>query len=217
MPLVEALRAQALRLYERYQREFVEALGICPWAERARREGRVRPRVVLDADADVERTVAAVRAFGEDTSIEIGLLIFPRLALARVPFEQFVGRVRERDAEDGPITMALAAFHPEAPADVTEPGRLVPFLRRTPDPTIQVVRLAVLDRVRRHGNHGTGFVDPSMLDPARLLEEPAPLPLHERLAETNLERVRELGVEHVKAVLDDIQRDRDASYARLLR
>lgn len=206
-----------MRVYERYQREVVEALGLCPWAERARRDGRVRHGVVLEAAPGTDDTAAAVRRMGEDATVDIALLIFPNVELDRPAFERFVGAVRAADAAVGPVVMALAAFHPDAPADITDPARLVPFLRRTPDPTIQLVRRSVLDRVRGSRAHGTGFVDPAQIDLADLLEHPTDAALHERVAQANLDRIRALGVARVRATLDDIRRDRNESYARIAR
>lgn len=216
----QALEQEAIRVYRRYSMEVVEALGICPWAQRARRAGRVRERVLLEPVFDLRHAVEAARAMGSDAQVEIGLLIFPRLSIDRAAFERAVAQVREAyDASVGQaeVEMALAAFHPEAEPDTRSPDRLVPFLRRTPDPTIQLVRRSVLAAVRRNHGHGTGFVDPSMLNLTTLLEEPARLPLHEQVARTNLETVRAMGVGEVEAILADIRRDRDASYARITR
>lgn len=209
-----ALTEEALRLYERYQREFVEALGICPWATRARREGRVRPEVVLDADPGVEPVVDTVRRLGDDPRVDVGLLLFPRVEWPRPRFERFVSDVREADARRGPVVMALAEFHPHAPADPATGPRLVPFLRRTPDPTIQLVRRTLLERVRAGESHGTGFISPAVLDSLKLTEE-SRAPLHERVAEANLQTVQQRGLDRVQALLDDIRRDREATYARL--
>jgi len=111
--------------------------------------------------------------------------------------------------------MAMAAFHPDAAPDFEAPHRMVPFVRSAPDPTIQLVRCAVLDAVRRPADQGTGYVDPTQIDLASLLaSRPAPL-LHERVAATNLETFRRVGIDRVEAVLADIRRDRARSYAAL--
>lgn len=210
------LERQALRVYRRYSTEVVEALGICPWAAKARRDGKVRERVVETPVIDVRGTVAAVQEIERDTDVEIGLLIHPRLRIDRVGFERFVGRVRESYGEGGAnVEMALAAFHPEADPDLAGPERLIPFLRRTPDPTIQLVRRSVLASVRRAHGHGTGFVDARHLDFTSLFAGDPKVPLHERVAQQNLETVQALGVDRLAAILDDIRRDRDESYARI--
>ena len=55
------LEAEALRVYRRYQREVVEALNLCPWAERARLEGRVTERVLLQRSAESQLSLRAIR------------------------------------------------------------------------------------------------------------------------------------------------------------
>ena len=216
VPMDRELEREALRVYRRYSTEVVEALGICPWAAKARRDGRVRERVIETPVIDVRGTVAAVREIDRDAPADIGLLIFPRLSIDRVGFERFVARVREVYGEgDANVEMALAAFHPDAHADLAGPERLIPFLRRTPDPTIQLVRRSVLASVRRAHGHGTGFLDPRHLDLGRLFEGDPKIPLHERVAQQNLATVQSMGVERLAAILDDIRRDRDESYARL--
>lgn len=218
MHSLEALEREAIRIYRRYSTEVVEALGICPWAQKARRDGRVRERVMLEPVFDLRAAVEATRSMGADPQVAIGLLIFPRLVVDRVGFERLVAQLREAygaSSGQAEVELALAAFHPEASADTGSPDRLVPFLRRSPDPTVQLVRRSVLAEVRRNHGHGTGFVDPSMLDLRALLDGPARLPLHERVAQANLETVRRIGVDHVESILEDIRRDRDASYAAL--
>lgn len=211
------LEREAIRVYRRYSAEVVEALGICPWAAKARRDGRVREHVLVEPVADVAAATAVVCDMGRDPTVEIGLLLFPRVALDRAGFESFVAQVRDAYAAEVPraVEMALAAFHPRADADVTGPERLVPFLRRTPDPTIQLVRRTALAAVRRSHGHGTGFVDPAEIDFATFLASEPRIPLHERVAQTNLQTVERLGVEQLEALLEEIRRDRDAAYARL--
>jgi len=222
-----ALVAAALRVYRRYQREIVEGLHLCPWAARARQEGQVREEVILGRTPDVADAAAAATRVADASEIEIGLLIFPRVRLARAEFERFVGEVREEhtrreqarmapNRRHGGGRLAMAAFHPDAAPELSKASRLVPFLRRTPDPTIQLVRLSALDRVRANDPaHGTGVVDLRTLDLAAFLATPPQPPIHERIAAHNLDTVQSLGVEAVEALLADIRRDRDATYAAL--
>ena len=71
------LRREAIRLYRRYQAEIVEALNLCPWAERARLEGRVRETVLFCTTLDEEPTLDAIDSLARDPAVEIGLLLFP--------------------------------------------------------------------------------------------------------------------------------------------
>jgi hypothetical protein len=147
---------------------------------------------------------------------DIGLLVFPELILSRVAFQHFAAQVRaghEQRHPRGQAVFAMADFHPDVDADLTSAERLVAFIRRSPDPVLQLLRRSVLDEVRRGEEPGTRFVDPALFAGDRLPERPAE-PLHERIATANLKTVRELGVSQVNAVLDDIVKDRDRSYAR---
>lgn len=209
---------EALRVYGRYQREIVEAQRLCPWAERARQDGRVRCVVRVDVAPDLVGTLATVDALAADATVDIGLVIYPRLPLGRLDFDRFVSALRDADAARGQETVrfAMAPFHYDAVADTKDGARLVPFLRRTPDPTIQLVRRGVLDAVRAGDTaHGTQMVDPASLDLSMLLAQPMPRSISDTIAAHNLETVTRLGVADVEAILADIKRDRDESYGRL--
>lgn len=214
---------EALRIYRRYATEIIERHAFCPWAERARLDGHVTERVLTQSDAtDMAPSLDAISELDADPAIEIGLLIYPRLQLARLEFEHFVGQLRREDTPRhalGEVPFAMAAFHPDARADLSDPERLIPFIRRSPDPTIQLVRQSVLDRVRSRSPEGTAFIDPASLDLELLLaekeKEKTTLPLRQRIARANQETVSEVGVGELDSQLADIFRDRDETYARL--
>lgn len=216
--LIEAARA----VYGRYQREVVEGFNFCPYAKQARDEGAVRVEVCLDREPSHERTLEIADALAEDRQIEIGLVLFPRVFLRRLEWQRFVGEVHDLDAKT-PRPMAkqfaAAAFHPEAAPDTGSPSRLVSFIRRTPDPSIQFVRISVLARMRARDPKETTYVAPDELDAfvKKLAEGPSEsrLPLHERIARANLDTVRTQGVAHVQAIMDDILRERDERYRAL--
>ena len=71
------------------------------------------------------------------------LLIYPEFAGDLRAFEEFRDHVR------GSLRLFYCvAFHPALPMDLSDANRAVSFLRRSPDPTLQLVRIATLDRVR---------------------------------------------------------------------
>jgi hypothetical protein len=213
----EALRTEALRVHRRYAQELVEAFGFCPWAAAARIAGQVQTRIVFGRDADLEQTLHEVESLEYDESTEIGLIVFPELNAARVAFQHFSARVRALDEQRkgrGRAVFAIADFHPDAEPDLASSERLVAFIRRSPDPTLQLVRRSTLEAMRRGEQPGTRFVDPALLADAELTRAPRE-PTHQRLARANLQTVQRLGIAAVTAVLDDILRDRDDSYARL--
>lgn len=214
----EALSREALRLYRRYATELVESLKLCPWAERARLDGRVAERVLLTAESDpLTQPLAVMAELARDPQIEIGILVFPRIRLDRRDFEHWVARVRDRDAEAyplGAIPFAAAAFHPDAEADCADAERCIPFMRRSPDPTVQLVRRSSLERVRGRSAQGTQFVDLRLLTP-EALAQPELSSQRERIAEANLDTLRRLGVEEFERRFLAIARDRAQTYAAL--
>ncbi len=209
----DELATEALRVYRRYAREMVEGLNLCPYAEQAKKSGQVVERVILEREPTYETARAALDELVASEAIDIGLLIYPRVQLGRSGFDRFVSDFQARDQasrELGKVPFAMAAFHPQAPADTTAAERLVPFIRRTPDPTIQLVRRAALDRVRGGGD-GTQFLDPTADLEQLLKSKPS---LRKRIASANLATVQELTVDHVARLFDDILRDRNDAYAR---
>jgi len=118
--------------------------------------------------------------------------------------------------------------------------RLRPMVKRVDIPRRQVfVEMAILELTLNHEKrlglayHGGGITGTGdsqaiifggvqhanlgslLLDLSSLLDAPARLPLHERVAQANLDTIGSVGVERLEAVLEDIRRDRDASYATL--
>ena len=112
---------EAVRLHRRYQIEIVEAYGLCPWADRATQDGRVREVVILQQDAGtLEPSLAAIDSWTLDPAVDVAFAIYPRLALGRQAFHDFAARVRDADTlrhELGSVPFVFAAFHPDADAD----------------------------------------------------------------------------------------------------
>jgi hypothetical protein len=195
-----ALTAQALRLNDRYVQEVVLGWHLCPWAEKALTGGQVRQHVLLDEAPAAEAALPFLDELTAASDVAIGLLIFPRLELRAPQFDAFAERVRRADharrpdAATAPPAPAflIAAFHPGAPDTFTTPPQLVSFLRRTPDPTLQFVRTSVLRRATGEGSQ-----------------------VSDEVTQRNFDAVGERGATALDAVLRDIRRDRDETYARL--
>jgi len=213
----EAWVREATRLHDRYVVEIVENFGLCPWATRARLGGRLRVEVSLQTDdADAGAGLAALDRWALDDSMEVGFLLFPRLALARAEFDRFTSMVRSEDAtrhELGTAPFAMVGFHPEGKPSLEDAERLIPFLRRTPDPCIQVIRIAVLERVRGSVPEGTQFMDVALLDLAAT--GPAEVSVRDRVGRANLETARRVGLDELRQCMDDIRQDRDETYRKL--
>jgi hypothetical protein len=210
----EALRREAQRVQLRYSIEVVEAFDFCPWARSARETGRVRTVVLFGSEPATSNVVAVVRGLGADPQPEIGLLLFPELVLGRVAFQHLAAAVRARLEAEGDRTFAIADFHPDAELDLASPERLVAFVRRSPDPTLQLVRRSALDAARLTPDSGTRFLDPAQLARAAATAGSEVEPVHARIARNN-QRTVAGETARVAAVLDEISRDRNQSYAAL--
>jgi hypothetical protein len=227
------LSAATLKAYERYAVEVVEHFGFCPWARAARESGNVTLRVVFSANRDdfdeslrlLSELHGQAPEVGASTGAQVGastdiaLFIYPLLDLDRLGFEDYARRLRAR-AESGPGRLdafAMAAFHPSANADLSDPDRLVPFVRKSPDPTLQLVRKSALSGIKGLAQ-GTAFLDVARLtaEALKALQEPPPKAVRDRIAEQNLATVGEAGSAAIDAVLTDIAREREVAHQRLL-
>jgi hypothetical protein len=183
---------EALRLNARYVEEVVIGWDLCPWAARAWIDGQVVQRVFTDGALDAAPAGTFIDDLIAKPDAAIGLAIFPRVTCAVGAWERFAERVRRTHA-DAPFL--VAAFHPDygAPADTADAtldaARLVPFIRRTPDPTLQLVRASLVDGLRGEVSGG--------------------------VARANFTNVTTRGLAELDSLLADIRRDRDTSYARL--
>ncbi|HVY38809.1 MAG TPA: DUF1415 family protein [Polyangia bacterium] len=208
-PADRAWTDEALRLNARYIEEVVIGWGLCPWAAQAWRTGAVRRRVLLDpapdpapvleviAQLDEPRAPDAPRGRDPAPQAAIGLVIWPRLALDAAAFASAAEQIRRADRARRPPGAAppflIAAFHPdlrpEPPADAAS---LVPFIRRTPDPTLQLVRTSLLDALAGGGRDVSA-----------------------EIAAANFVTVAARTPAALDQTLADIRRDRDDSYRRL--
>jgi hypothetical protein len=172
----------------------VEGLGLCPFARRCRETGKLARRVLLGSEplrAALE-AVASIEALAD--AVEVGLLICPDFAGGHRAFEELCVAVRAQCHD-----YFCVAFHPELPEDVADEYRAVGFIRRSPDPTLQLVRRSVLERVR--GEQGSTFVDASKMSLEELAALPAPVSVSDRIAKDNLATLRREGVACLRARL----------------
>ncbi|GAC1343226.1 MAG: hypothetical protein NVSMB23_16800 [Myxococcales bacterium] len=230
----EALVSAALARNDAYLRSFVEALGLCPYARACREGGRLQRRVLLSRGGQpgspgfaqaVADAAAAVRELERLPAgqVEVALLLFPALdsALARGAeaarsFEALCAALREAlgSAHGGGTGSAApeavppfycVAFHPDLPEDLADAHRAVGFVRRSPDPTLQLVRRSVLQEVR--GNQGSIFVAARELSSERLEALSGARSVSDRIAEANLETLRRAGPDSVRALLAALRAD----------
>jgi len=192
---------EALRINERWIHEVVERFSICPFAEPAMKAGTVARRVL----AEPEWARALIDELAADGKIEVALLIFPTVTMSAGEFDAWCAPLRAANA-----AFVAAVFHPETPYELGTAAQAVGFFRRAPDPTLQLVRVSVLDEVRGRG--GKFMFDFSPAAWAELKKREHRLPTSERIARDNHERVQREGISTLQAIYDDIRADRQRSY-----
>jgi hypothetical protein len=128
-----------LRLLDRYLVEVVETYDLCPWARPARLNGELAVDV-LWGQPTLANWVATAEALLTRRGVLVAMVIAPELTAPLTP-------IRNRVAASIK-TAGVADFHPDATLDLATPARLVPFLRKSPDPLLQLVPLALLEAVR---------------------------------------------------------------------
>lgn len=200
-----AAEAEVRRILDRYLVEVVEAHALCPWARAARQAGEVAIAVLWGAPAPAD-WLAAARALLAAPATRVAMVVAPELAATLASLRA------TRDALAAALpTAGIAEFHPAAALDLATPARLVPFLRRAPDPLLQLVPLALLDSVR---------AAPPVADraqQARLLggaAAPAPRDVVADLARAN-HATATAHAAAIEATLAAIAADRAAAYARV--
>jgi hypothetical protein len=198
---VESIEAAALARNDRYLREFVEALELCPFARKCRESGRLARRA-LRGERPAEATAAAVRELEltSEEQVEVALLIYPEFAGDLRAFEEL------RDEVRGSLRLFYCvAFHPALPMDLSDANRAVSFLRRSPDPTLQLVRISTLDRVRSGRPSGSTYLDPARLSPDELRSTVRRLSVSEQIAEANLGTLQREDPGRIAQLLADLR------------
>jgi hypothetical protein len=197
--------AEVRRILDRYLVEVVEAYDLCPWARTARTGGELAVEVLFGEPSDAAWVEAAATLLARRET-RVAMVVAPETAMSTADLRALRDRVAARIPSAG-----IAHFHPEAPLDLASPARLVPFLRRSPDPLLQLVPLALLDTVR-----GAPPAVDRVQQAQMLLGQAAPPrgDVADRIAATNHTRVS-AEADALVALLDEIARDRRESYARV--
>jgi hypothetical protein len=197
--------AEVRRLLERYLVEVVEEYGLCPWARQARLGGEVGVHVLWGQPSLDDWSGAASQLLMRP-SVRAAMIVAPELALTT---DEFRG-VREQVART--VTSAgVAEFHPDGHRDTGNPARLVPLLRRSPDPLMQLVPFKILQSVRSSAALEDLQAQAAML--GGISNAPRE-DIGDRIAETNHGRVTK-DLARFEKVLEDISDDRRRSYARV--
>jgi hypothetical protein len=197
--------AEVLRILERYLVEVVERHDLCPWARISRERHELAIGVLWGTPA-LDAWVAEARHQLAVPGARVAIVVAPELDVARAAFAQLRDRVAARLP-----TAGIAEFHPDAALDLASPARLVPFLRRAPDPLLQLVPLVELEAVRGPPPAA------DLADQARILGGHAAPPRRSvaaRIADANHATAARAG-DDIAEALAAIARDRARSYRRV--
>lgn len=150
--LDEGLVADALARNDRYLREFIEAFAICPYARTCRETGRLHREVILQTEPTAAPLVQRIIELSAPkyADVEVGLLILPSLRMSASEFDRFVRGIQRTYQQQRPAGTSgyfVVAFHPENDLRLDNPDVAVRFMRRSPDPTIQIVRPEAIARI----------------------------------------------------------------------
>jgi hypothetical protein len=203
------LIAEALRINQRWIDEVVEAFSICPFAVGARRAHAVARHVLVapTPDAAAEAAREKIAELASQRSVDVALLIFPSLTLDLAAFDRFCQPLRQADRE-----LVGAVFHPHTPYSLESPAQAVGFFRRTPDPTLQLLRAEALEAVRNAVPGGKFLFDWSAAAWAELLRRQEKQPVTDKIASDNFQLLVGGQLARLQAILDDIAADRARSY-----
>jgi len=204
-PTARRFAAEVARVHTRYAEEVVTRYRLCPFL-RDVETGFGRFCVLLDREPRLEEALAAAR----ETDSAVIHLVFPCVRTPAHPFERFAARfgeeLRRIFRADAPVGLSglvlpskapvLASFHPEMAGDESSSHRIVGLLRRAPDPFIQLIPPGL--------SHGGTVLAGGGIEPE---EDPA---------DATYARLQEVGFGVLRAKIEEIHADRDASYAPYL-
>lgn len=144
---LHAWRARAVELHGAFVRELVEGHDFCPWAHSARIAGRSHLRALWSAE--LEHFFATSLRAADAQKIEVWQLVVLDAPSRAMQWRAYVADLEQYlRRTHGALPWAFAAFHPQHPGRPESIGGTIGMLRRSPLPTIQLVRLEVLERVR---------------------------------------------------------------------
>ena len=198
----------ALARNSRFVEEFVEGLNVCPYARRSRVTGTARrfvtPAEDNDFGAEHPDVLSAFAAIVDDVKTEVVQLICPRISLGGKAWVRRVKALTEAlHLHHGESVVGVAAFHPQMNFRTERPAALIPLFRRAPDPTVQWIRLDVIQRVRAGRPAGDIALPALDADVAAFLRQQSLPSVEAEISAANARTVEELGLEIVLRMLAD--------------
>ncbi len=218
-PLSEAARRavtrEAERVNDRYLDEFLERWAFCPFSKEGRKRGEVFRYVHLFETLDLEPVFALHERIVQDERQVVAQIIAPGVEVDAEEWATFAHALTAvAHARLGKEVVAVAPLHPELPYGTGAAAEMVPLFRRTPDPTIQWVRLDALERIYKGRGAGTVFVDAGSVEDFLAAMEEAHKPLWDSIADSNAKSARSFGLERLERLLASIAQDARESFAR---
>ncbi len=219
------LEAAALSANERYLVEVVEEHSFCPFSRGGRAQGQTTRFVHYAATTDMAPLVDLMVKVAGDANLVVAQVIFPLIEVSAKAWTRFchelteLGNKRLLQASEASTTpgkevFAVAPLHPDLPYKTTNPFVLIPLFRRSPDPTIQWVRLDGLEAIYEGRTGDTTFVDTR--DIVMFMAKKHRPPLFERIAKTNMQMANHLGIDRVERALAEISRTAHKRYTNIL-
>jgi nitrite reductase/ring-hydroxylating ferredoxin subunit len=216
-----ALEQAALESNDRYLETFLEPSSFCPFSRGGRAREQTRRFVHYADTAELQPFLDLLVEAASDPSKVVIQVIVPLVEVSPEAWSRFCHAVTavgnellRAQQKQGKDTFAIAPLHPELPYSTVNPFAMIPLFRRTPDPTIQWVRLDALEQLYEGRTGDTEYVDAD--DLATLLSRPKRSALFERIAESNLKMAERLGVAAIERTLRELSRSAHARYTRLL-
>ena len=210
IPQPELLK-RSLEFSKRYIKEVIQLFGLCPYA----REEQLARKFFLGNSLDFSDIIEKITELDSD-NFEIALFVFPEITLSKTEFESSVRELIAQDSKSRPghsPPFAMAAFHPHMQGLGDSPEKLVQALRRSPDPTIQLVRVSVLEKLRSGEEESTTFIDPMMID-WNAFKRPSKPSLRQKIAQKNFDTILEQRHAY-ESSLEKLIQDRYESYLSL--
>ncbi len=211
------LKAVALDANHRYLTEQIEEHSFCPYSRGGRAQGQTDRYVHYYTESDTRPLIDFMVKAASDPSLVVVQVILPMVETGPEEWIEFCHKVTDLGNEHlgaGTETFAVAPLHPALPYNDSTPFALIPLLRRSPDPTIQWVRLDGLDALYAGRERDTKYVDPENI--MAFMQQKHRQPLFDRIAETNLLMANRLGIPRVEAAFAEISVTAQKRYMNIL-
>ena len=144
--------------------------------------------------------------WADDHTVDVAFVIAPRFTAGSDAFADWAMSLAE---PQGGVFLS-APFYPSAAASAGS----IQFLRQAPDPTLQLVRRKRLEEIR--AQDPPHYADIFELDMHELNTKKPPQSVAASVVSHNERMIEREGRAEIQGILDDIRRDRERSYARLM-